>query len=748
MKILTRPILNDQYKQIHYHHLIYIQAPPGYGKTTALKNYTDRLKNKDVIYFSTAFHEDDQFLFQEFNKQINAFNKERWKPIPISHAIHDVEAYARILKETLQNNTLIVMDDCNFKSNSIFERFLISLASKKIDKLHIIVMSRHDPNPNMKEVIYQNQCLLIRKNAFLFSQSDIKKLLEINQLKLNDVSAVWKLTQGWIKGIVAFCEGHEENKALAYENLQIIIKSTFFDNLNMRQQKVLMKLSVLEEFRMDCAMYLIQEYDHNVILDVILGNSFIITNANGTYTITQVYRDLLYQELIRSQIHSNYLYEKLAEWYYMHQDYKKAMSINFKRKKYPAVLKIYENIQNTDFTEHHFRLLENLFDMIAPELKYSYPIAYLKYLSEIIYVIDKEKGEQQLNQFKFELYNYKLSSTEDNILAEIALIEAYIHNQNITDSLIYIKKSYQLFNGNRSVVWNANLMRFTRTFYILANFNIPAGELNINVEAIINHMKYLTRITGGCDAGIEYQIRAEFLLEQCKYNDAFSYALQAYHQAQLYREKYICLCSLFTMARCSIALGNAKGLNMAMEALSEMIQEKDNDLLLDTSIKYAIASIQMLLGEIDNFIDWLYDIIKKGELHKSFKIQFYMLQVGSSLIQGNYHIVSVLIEVLAESEKDENRVFSEIYKLKYQIKLFYVLGDIDSAIAELGKLITILRKDDMILSVVESAYTLLPLLEMIEDDKDDYIKCLIEECKAYTENRKHIIENRKHLLQM
>ena len=70
MKIIIKVLLNEQFKEILNYKLTYINAPLGYGKTTALKNYTNRLKNVDIINISMEFNREDHSLFHIFRKQI------------------------------------------------------------------------------------------------------------------------------------------------------------------------------------------------------------------------------------------------------------------------------------------------------------------------------------------------------------------------------------------------------------------------------------------------------------------------------------------------------------------------------------------------------------------------------------------------------------------------------------------------------------------------------------------------------
>lgn len=125
-KVLTRERINKALEKIFDYPLTIVEAPMGYGKTTAVKEFL-RKKDKHALWFAFLSSEDTvSFFWHNFVKEIGKLDQAaggRLKSLGFPSAASQTANILSALNDLeCKENTVLVIDDYHFVKNPLGKR--------------------------------------------------------------------------------------------------------------------------------------------------------------------------------------------------------------------------------------------------------------------------------------------------------------------------------------------------------------------------------------------------------------------------------------------------------------------------------------------------------------------------------------------------------------------------------------------------------------------------------------------------
>lgn len=207
---VPRARLQERLKLVARQPLTLVSAPAGYGKTTAVSAW---LEASELICAWLSLDEDDNelttfmaYLVAAIQRQASEFGRELSETIdhgvPLTVRAF-VEQFNRQL-DGISGNIALVLDDCQDINNKDALAVISELMRHPHPRLHLILISRHDPQLPLSEWRARNQMVDIRSGDLRFSLEETTAFLSGATARPMDSATVARLytnTEGWAAGL-------------------------------------------------------------------------------------------------------------------------------------------------------------------------------------------------------------------------------------------------------------------------------------------------------------------------------------------------------------------------------------------------------------------------------------------------------------------------------------------------------------------------------------------------------------------
>ena len=229
---IVRHRLIDQLNRAMNVKFMLVQAPAGYGKTTAVTDWVKTLDRR-VIWFSVGEEDNSTKVF--------------WKSLlyPLSEIIPEIfdsaselyllpedDIHSELVDIIIQNITniqetiVLILDDLHLIKNPIIFQGIASLIKRLPENLKMIFISRESlPFPVVKYKA-SGQFVEILFTDLIFTKDELKDLLNDSEMKFtqNEVEAIAIQNEGWITGIqIMMMENRQGKKNIRHFILEEVL---------------------------------------------------------------------------------------------------------------------------------------------------------------------------------------------------------------------------------------------------------------------------------------------------------------------------------------------------------------------------------------------------------------------------------------------------------------------------------------------------------------------------------------------
>jgi LuxR family maltose regulon positive regulatory protein len=230
------------------HPLTIIEAPMGYGKTTAVKEY---LRNVEA---DTLWHEvpaDDDGFWEGFCALFSELDNGRSQSLihlgfP-DNAKAAREAIKLIRDIRLPGSTVLVIDDCqNINipgANGFFEQF----AESGIERLHVALITRTTRFARLHELALKGVLHHIARQTFELAPKEIIAYFKLCGVALSegDAARIHSNTEGWISALyLIMLEYHKKGQYTPTDSIDNLIEKAVFAPLPAHMRDFLVQMSI------------------------------------------------------------------------------------------------------------------------------------------------------------------------------------------------------------------------------------------------------------------------------------------------------------------------------------------------------------------------------------------------------------------------------------------------------------------------------------------------------------------------
>ncbi len=748
--------LRIKLSKISHHSLTIVEAPSGFGKTTAVREYLkENLPHGACEYWYTCLGESASMAWLgicELFSNINIKVAEALKNLkmPTMDTLFYMTLYLRDLHCVTE--TYLVVDNYQLVNCNI-PRELISIFSMHGNpKLHMIFITQ--PLEAKQQISIHNNIHTINTSSFLFDKDDIVCLFRKEDIRLTDevLEKIFISTEGWVSAIRLQMKNFIETGSFdLIADIEQLVEIAIWNRLTPEEQDFLLLVSVLDSFKIhQAAIMLNQETLPENIIVLLKNNDFIKYLPDkclySMHSVLQNYlRNRFYNQT--SKDYQNQIFRKAgvscaamseyypaSEFFYKIQDFDAILSLPFSRE----YLDKHKGIKLSEF-------IVTIVNECPEKILCKYPFNMIVFGYYIFWSGHTETYRRLCSLLRLAVQNGQDFGQEElrSIRGEYTLLTTL---GDFNDGL-KIRQGYETalkILGKPSIMCKYDTPWLFATTSVLNMLWRETGELENELNRVDIDAHLYHQLRRGHGMGHNSVMRAEVMLMRGQDYEAEIMCYKALYEARSYQQTDICICAELVLVRIAILRGDAQRYFTTIKNLQNYAKE-DTNLYVLHMVEYCMSIIGLELNIKYYVASWLYDILNyKNVLYAPVIPHAQVLYLNILLMENRYSELYGLSQLILDKSKDiHNNVkymMPQVYCLKLLAIAKYNNGDFSAAQEYLKQALSIALPDKIYLPFANEAGKLNSLLEALKSSMSDRdgINTIIELGKRYERGIKTI----------
>lgn len=612
--------LKRQLNKISQHPLTIVEAPSGFGKTTAVREYLrENLPSGAQEYWYSCLGEPAVMswrgiceLLSKVNSEIAA-NLSRLEMPTMDTLLYMMTALRNFRCHT---ETYLVIDNYQLVDCEIPRELMSVFAMHGNPQLHIIFITQQ-LGTRQQLTIHNSDIHTIDASTLFFDREGTASLFQMEGIRLNDeeLERVLMSTEGWVSAIRLQIINYEEAGSLDYNaDIEQLVENAIWSRLTSDEKEFLLTASVLESFNACQAATMIGTDTLPESIETMLkNNDFIRYDPDkGIYSIHNILQDFLKNRFYhhRSKVLQDRTFHLAGETYAANGQYYTAAQYFLKVEDFNAILSLpfsgayLTSQKERDLMDFAVALLhacpeETLYQYPKVMLTFAFSIllerqtdTFLRLKRMIALALDKNPGALDQKELR-------------RLSGEFALLKSFESYNNIEQMRKSIEEMAEIM-GKDSSISVYNIQWTSGCTSILNMFWSKSGGLDENLRNMDEFLPLYLKVTGGHCSGADSAFRAEAMLMRGDDEGAEILCYRALYAARSQQQTAICLCVELTLARIAILRGDVDGYFTAVKNIKSYAKENSN-LPISRMVDLCMSVISLVLGTTEYVAKWFYD---------------------------------------------------------------------------------------------------------------------------------------------
>jgi LuxR family maltose regulon positive regulatory protein len=701
--------------------LTVVEAPMGYGKTTAVREFLGKTE-VPVVWQRIYDHSADSF-WQGFASRLGQWDKDCGQSLlqlglPTDGILLQ-EALLILAGAELPASFVMVIDDFHLIESPAIDRFIEVVAVSNIPGLHIVLIARYIDLPAAEELALKNILHSITKESFELAPQEIAAYYQACGIRLSgeDTENLYALTEGWISALyLNLLDYVAEGGFSQATNIYRLLEKSVYAPLAEETKELLLCLSVFDGFTLEQAFHMSNNPNTNSLLaDIIARNIFVHYDAKTrVYIVHQLFVKFLTEIFASRPIdYKHAVYQNAAQWCQKNHDYSAATQFFYECGDFDNLLMTLEKDRLHDFTALKGSLKKYM-DECPGDVKARHPYAVLRYAMHSFVHNDAATYGQVCAEFAATTASDAgLDAERRNLLlGELEFIRSFSAYNDLEKMAEFHQKAWQRL-GQPTKIYDTSRHWTFASPSVLYLYHRKSGGLEQEVRTLIEIMPRYNCLTHGHGSGAEYVMEAEWHYHRGDFENAGISAYKALYRAQSSQQTSVEFCVLFLQIRLAYMQGDFAQITEILHKMREdMTTRKDYQLL--HTVGLCEGTFYAALGQIEKIPGWLLAPDLRN-IRLSFTVfgAINIVHGRSLLINGEYlkligseehfsRITSVFPNLLG-------KLYTHIYLAAANLRLYRQ----DTALFHLQQALELALPDELYMPFVENCDYIAPLLEKL-----------------------------------
>ena len=503
---------------IKKHSLSIIEAPAGYGKTTAIKHFlADIPKRNQRWYTATSdIYGDSLAWFLKQIIELDDKNKDRLEKVVRLNRSNIQEVTDIIMSLDIKQETYIVIDNFQFISKEWFYQLFFALGNIPGDKLHIVILTQ-DFNDYLM-ILNQMDCCYININNLRLMPDDIlsyAKQLDVS-LSKEKAEMIYKTCDGWIAAVdIILRNGHGDD--INQFDMNGLLSQFYFNKMSKEEQILSLRFSYFESInKNELSEIFGDNQDYSIFLKMPLVR---YDEASDSYFLHEILNKFLQKKLEQYDAQfRNDIANHTGKFYLRKGKINLAVAYFYLANNYIKILQTdIAGLFGEIFHETPFHILaKNVLANVSDQDISDNPISALRLIMGMFGGADFIGYEKELNR----CYPIIKAKNDNELLADYYIVEAFGKYPNLKDMTKCYAKAQELLNGKTSKVINIKDPFFFGITSMWMAFYIEAGSMFKSADDLKEMMDIYNKITNNHGSGVYELYLAECHSSQGNFEDS------------------------------------------------------------------------------------------------------------------------------------------------------------------------------------------------------------------------------------
>ena len=612
--------LKGQLAQIPYHPLTIVEAPSGFGKTTAIREYLKgNLQQGSSEYWYTCLGEPSQAawmgicdLFSHVSGKVA--DSLRNINMPTMDTLFQMISHLRDVQ--CPSETYLVVDNYHLVNCEIPRELIDVFSMHGNPRLHMIIITQQ-LRSRQQISMHNNNIFTINASSFFFDREGTANLFRLEGIRLSDQESenVFLSTEGWISAIRLQILNYKETGSFASNaDIEQLIERAIWNNLKPDEKEFLLSASILESFSFrQAAIMLNSEVLPENIEYLLKNNDFIkYLSDKKLFSIHGILQDYL-QNLLYNQVPKEYQnqvfrnaglscaamdeYCSASGYFYKIRDFNAILSLPFSNDYFYSRKEKYS-------VEFYITIINECPDEVL--INYPHTMIVFGYLALMNGYLEEYNRLCRLISSVIKDDTAIGSEKTESIAGEYELLASLGEFNDINKMKEKQEKAWQLLAKPSEMIKTNAPYLFAAPSLLNMLWREPGG-----LESTLRDMEEsdytYRRLTRGNGAGAFYLLQSEALLMRGDDNDAEILCHRALYDARSHRQDGISICAETILARIAVLRGNAEDYFTAVNNIKDTVKENPDPHILRMS-EYSLSGIGIILESKENVAQWLYDM--------------------------------------------------------------------------------------------------------------------------------------------
>ncbi|MGI6004405.1 MAG: hypothetical protein ACOX88_03175 [Christensenellales bacterium] len=594
-----------------------IEAPSGYGKTTAVEDFFARRRTSDMLIFRLNEPSDGPRAFwDDFSSVIEKLDRPTGIRLfelgyPDEYNAPEIAGLLRHLRVGGQH--VIIIDNLH-RIISAFPRTIIaSLIEHGGQGLRLVLISQ--PLYSHRLSAMGDQYHYIGEDDFKLTAQDISDYYKGCGMAvgIDYARRVEEKTGGWIIAIhMALQHLIETGQYEMPSRLRSLIRELAWNPLPPALKQALLLLSPFDSFIASQACYMLDTQELPGDLSILLESSDFIRYTGGKYNIHPVFLDFLRESLMElgGKIYKDCML-RAGSWFERRNDIPAAYACFYRLRDYDAILDLdlscmhTQQIDGVPYVQTAIDVIENCpEDIMAQHL-----VAVLQMTGIFYYFGYYDLYESTLEQVR-RLIDFVPPPENAYLWGEWTMVSLFRQIPDMAAMLPRLERAAELLEGPSMALSDLPpfFLGVTPSIFFLLHRHV--GKADDHLSDLEHFMDLYTRLTGGSGAGIGTLYQAEAAYQRGGLDVSESLAYRAVYHAEAAGQDAVLLEAAVLLGLTAISRMDERGLYRAMEIMRTAAGLKPvNAPLMEKLCDYARAVLLAELGDESHIPTW----IRRGE---------------------------------------------------------------------------------------------------------------------------------------
>lgn len=703
--------------------LTVVEAPMGYGKTTAVREFFNGSR-AEVLWQTISDDSVSSFWhgFSRLFRKIDPAAADRLAELgaPLNNIF--MEAALNIVEAIdFPARTVIGLDDYHLLASADVDSFIELLIKSELPHLHIVIVSRSVFGESTTELVLKGYCLVIGKGCFELYRDEIVEYCGLCGVKLNAEETAFLLsyTEGWISAVYLCMLGFlQDGRIERQASLHELIEKVVYRRTSAEVKGFLLNVCIFDSFSLAQAEYMWQEENAEALLRrLMIENAFIkYDHVSQRYYMHNILTSYLRQVFDRQVLDKRQVTWKTAgEWYLSVGDYIHAMEFFYKAADYHGLMTVIETDKGNSICHEHKERMICYFHDCPPRIKQEHPWACLIYAINLFSFNEMELFAEECAEIRGYIKQLRgdEEQAQEKLTGELEILISFAKYNSITGMSEHHQRAWSLLRRPAEFIDRNGSWTFGSPS-VLYMFYRESGQLEQEVHDMNVAMPLYCRLTAGHGSGAEYVMQAERYYHIGDFENAEIAAHKAMYISQAQKQMAIELCALFLQLRLALVKGD---LAFVMDTLRQTQAEIKGRRLYAYIHTWDLCEgfVYSYLNQANKIPGW----VVKGDLRDSAVcfpswalvniIRAKALLIGSQYLK----LVGLAEEFIAIASVFPN-LLGQVYIYIYEAAAKFKLGRREEARETLQKALDIAAPDRVMMPFVENSEYIVDMLIELE----------------------------------